>query len=149
MVVLVSLYCYDGVILWYMEKWRIFIGRQEGYIRLFRAFNIFEVYQYFTIFRWYFLLKFEEFSGMSYTTLFKIRRYQRPFRQVKVPLVPPLIETSDYLYGWSDMNIFITWLNIAFIFQSQHWFSILLRLSGLILVLIKKINMFFLEELTM
>jgi hypothetical protein len=27
-----------------------------------RAFNIFQVYQYFTIYRQYFLLKFEEFS---------------------------------------------------------------------------------------
>ena len=25
------------------------------------AFNIFQVYQYFTIYRWYFLLKFEQF----------------------------------------------------------------------------------------
>jgi hypothetical protein len=43
------------------------------------AFNIFQVYQYFTIYRRYFLLKFEQFSWISYTTLFKIRRYQRPF----------------------------------------------------------------------
>ena len=42
-----------------------------------RAFNIFQVYQYFTSYRsWYFLLKFE---WISYTTLFKIRRYQRPY----------------------------------------------------------------------
>jgi hypothetical protein len=27
-----------------------------------RAFNIFQVYQYFTIYRWYFYLKFEQFS---------------------------------------------------------------------------------------
>ena len=44
-----------------------------------KAFNIFQVYQYFTIYRQYFLLKFEQFSWISYTTLFKIRRYQIPF----------------------------------------------------------------------
>jgi hypothetical protein len=32
-----------------------------------------------TIYRWYFLSKFEQFSWVSYTTPFKIRRYQRPF----------------------------------------------------------------------
>jgi hypothetical protein len=37
------------------------------------------LYEYFTIYRWYFLLKFEQFSWISYATLFKIRRYQRPF----------------------------------------------------------------------
>ena len=42
-------------------------------------FNIFQVYQYFTIYRQYFLLKFEQFAWISYTTLFKIRRCQRPF----------------------------------------------------------------------
>jgi len=35
-------------------------------ICLSRAFNIFQVYQYFT-------------SSITYTTLFKIRRYQRPY----------------------------------------------------------------------
>jgi hypothetical protein len=53
-----------------------------------RAFNIFQVYQYFTIYRpnyrWYLLLKFEQLLWISYTTLFKIKRYQRPFSQVKV-----------------------------------------------------------------
>jgi hypothetical protein len=44
-----------------------------------RAFNIFQVYQYFTIYKLYFLLKCERFSWMSYTTLFEIRRYQLPF----------------------------------------------------------------------
>ena len=37
--------------------------------------NIFQVYQYFTIYRRYFISKF---LCISYTTLFKIRRYQRP-----------------------------------------------------------------------
>ena len=44
-----------------------------------RAFNIFQVYQYFTIYRWYLFIKFWTISWISYTTLFKIRRYQRPF----------------------------------------------------------------------
>jgi hypothetical protein len=43
------------------------------------AFNIFQVYQYFTIYRRCLLFKFEQFSWISYTTLFTIRRYQRPF----------------------------------------------------------------------
>jgi hypothetical protein len=34
-----------------------------------KAFNIFQVYQYFTTYRQYFLLKFEKFSWISYTTL--------------------------------------------------------------------------------
>jgi len=41
-------------------------------------------FQYFlsvpiTNYRWYFLLKFEHFLWISYTTLFKIRRHQRQF----------------------------------------------------------------------
>jgi hypothetical protein len=40
------------------------------------AFNIFQVYQYFTIYRRYFVLKFEYFHILSYTTIFKIWRYQ-------------------------------------------------------------------------
>ena len=39
-----------------------------------------------------FLLKFEQISWISYTTLCNIRRYQNHFRWVKVYLVPPLIE---------------------------------------------------------
>ena len=34
-----------------------------------RAYNNFQVYQYLTIYRWYFLLKFEQFSRISYTML--------------------------------------------------------------------------------
>jgi hypothetical protein len=44
-----------------------------------RVFNIFQVYPYFTIYRGYFFLKFEHFAGISYATLFEIRRYQLPF----------------------------------------------------------------------
>ena len=44
-----------------------------------RALNIFQVYQYFTSYRWYFLLKFVQLSWIPYTTLLKIGRYQRPF----------------------------------------------------------------------
>jgi hypothetical protein len=47
-------------------------------LQLLIVFNISQVYQYFTIYRWYFLLIFEQYSWVSYTTLFKIRRYQRP-----------------------------------------------------------------------
>ena len=44
---------------------------------LMRTFNIFQISQKFTIYRRYFLLKFEQFSWICYTTLFKIRRNQR------------------------------------------------------------------------
>ena len=40
------------------------------------TFNIFQAYQYFTIYRRYFVLKFEYFHILSYTTIFKIWRYQ-------------------------------------------------------------------------
>ena len=42
-------------------------------------FNIFQVYQYFIIYRRYFSLKFEKFSWILYATFFEIRRYQLPF----------------------------------------------------------------------
>jgi hypothetical protein len=44
-----------------------------------KAFNIFQVYQYFIIYRQYFFLKFGHFSWLSYAAVFEIRRYQRPF----------------------------------------------------------------------
>jgi hypothetical protein len=48
---------------------------------IYKAFNIFQVYQYldFTIYRWYFKSRLKQFSWISYTTPFKIRRYERPF----------------------------------------------------------------------
>ena len=55
----------------------------------------FQNYQYFIIYRQYFLLNFEQFSWISYATLFKIRRYQRPFRQVKVPGTAPYWKACD------------------------------------------------------
>jgi len=64
------------------------------YCYLLRAFNIFQVYQYIlyiTIYRRYFLLKFEQFSWISYTTLFKISRYQRPFLAGKSTWYRPLL----------------------------------------------------------
>ena len=45
----------------------------------FRAFNISQVYQYFTVYRRYFVLWLEQFIWISDTTLFKNRRYQAPF----------------------------------------------------------------------
>jgi hypothetical protein len=54
------------------------------YLHIVRAFIIFQVYQYFTVYRRYFWLKFEQISLISYTTLFKIGRYQRPFLRPKV-----------------------------------------------------------------
>ena len=54
---------------------------KEGQYNTKRAFNIFQVCQYFTIY-WpggAFLLKFVNFFCISCATLFRIRRYQRPF----------------------------------------------------------------------
>ena len=45
----------------------------------FLVFSISDVYQYFTIYRLYFFLKFEKISWLSYATVIQIRRYQLPF----------------------------------------------------------------------
>ena len=51
-----------------------------------RAFNIFQVYQYFTIYRWCFFLKFEHFSWISNAQQFlKIGSSSYHFKLVKVP----------------------------------------------------------------
>jgi hypothetical protein len=42
-------------------------------------------------------LKFEKISLISYTTLFKIRRYQRPFLGGLKYLALPLIERPAYM----------------------------------------------------
>jgi hypothetical protein len=62
------------------------------YLHIVRAFIIFQVYQYFTACRRYFWLKFEQFSLISYTTLFKIRSYQRPFKVGKSTLYHPFLK---------------------------------------------------------
>jgi hypothetical protein len=60
-----------------------------AYIRLFcnlcRAFNIFQVYQYFTINRWYFLLIFEHFHEYLMQHSLKSVGTKDHFRWVKVP----------------------------------------------------------------
>jgi hypothetical protein len=58
------------------------------------AFNIFPVYQYFTTYRRYFLLKFE-FSWISYRARFKIRRseVQKTILGGLKYLIPPPIES--------------------------------------------------------
>jgi hypothetical protein len=61
------------------------------------AFNIFQVYQYFTIYRWYFFLKFEQFPWYL-VQLFKIRRYKDHFRRIKVPGTTPYWKTWKYMY---------------------------------------------------
>ena len=53
--------------------------------------------RYFTIYRWYFLLKLEQFPVIFYTTLFKIRRYQRPSQAGKSTWCHPLLK------GWTLM----------------------------------------------
>jgi hypothetical protein len=69
-----------------------------------RGFQYFQVYQYFTIYRRYFLLKFKQFSWISYTTLFKIRRNQIPFKWVKVP------GTAPYWKAWPRFTFFYRWV---------------------------------------
>jgi hypothetical protein len=71
------------------------------------AFNIFQVYQlflikYFTIYKQYryFLLKFEQFFWISYTTIFIIRRYQRLF-------LPAIIEKAVLRTIMSTYNYFM------------------------------------------
>ena len=93
--------------------------------KLIRTFNIVHVYQYFTIYWWYFLLKFEQFSWISYKILFKIWRYQRPFWY----LVPPLIESPCYLGGQLGQTSHISSLNVLFLvlFQNLNWDDLLMK----------------------
>ena len=68
----------------YFTIYRAFNTCIYQYFTIYRAFNTC-IYQYFTIYRLYILLKFEHFSWISFTTLSEIRRYQLPFKWVKVP----------------------------------------------------------------
>ena len=79
-----------------------------------RAFNIFQVYQYFTLYRGYFLFKFEQFSWISYTTPFKIRTggTKDHFRQVKEPGTAPLYTERPVQ---SIDCIFIDWIKYILI----------------------------------
>jgi hypothetical protein len=57
------------------------------------------IYQYFTIYRWYFVLKYEHFNEyQSYVILFKIRRYQRPFEMGKNTWSLTLIRKACDIY---------------------------------------------------
>jgi hypothetical protein len=69
----------------------------------------------------FFFINFEQLSWISYTTLFKIRRYQKPFKSGKSTWYhPPLIESLKY-YKWIDLiaislhcgyyisNLYISW----------------------------------------
>jgi hypothetical protein len=62
-----------------------------------RAFNIFQFYQYclyFTIYRWYFLLKFEQFHEYLIQHSFKSGGTKDHLRQVKES------GTAPYLQAW-------------------------------------------------
>jgi len=58
---------------------------------MYRAFNIFQVYQYFTIYRSkrYFLLKFEQFHEYLIQHSLKSGGTKDHFKQVKVPGTSP------------------------------------------------------------
>ena len=66
------------------------------YLLMSKNFNIFQVYQYFTIYRRFILLKFEKISWISYKTLIKIRRYQ-----IILDLLPPLMRK---VYIWMNLG---------------------------------------------
>jgi hypothetical protein len=57
----------------------------KGIFTLLRAFNIFQVYQYFTIYRWYFLLKFDQFHEYLIQHSLKSGGTKDHLRWVKVP----------------------------------------------------------------
>ena len=69
-----------------------------------RTFNIFQIYQYFTIYKCYFLLKFVQYSGISYITLFKIRRYQIPFYAGKGTWYRPLLKGLHVFASLETLN---------------------------------------------
>ena len=73
---------------------KIFVYCKQYIIKMILQKNtyIVQVYQYFTIHRWYFLLRFLQFSWISCTTLFKIRRYQRSFYVCKNTWYHPLLK---------------------------------------------------------
>ena len=77
-------------------KWpRILVWEHmEIVLYVYRAFNIFQVDQYFTIYRLF--LKFEHFSWKCYATIFEIRRYQLPFKWLKVPGTTPYWKICVY-----------------------------------------------------
>ena len=69
-----------------------------------------------------FLLNFEQFSWISYATLFKIRRYQRPFRQVKVPGTAPYWKACMFIVIL--LHMFIVILLHMFIVILLHMFIV-------------------------
>ena len=54
-----------------------------------RAFNIFQVYQYFTIYRWYLLLKFEHLHVYLMQYSLNLGGIKYHFERVKVPGTAP------------------------------------------------------------
>ena len=96
-------------------KWpRILVWEHmEIVLYVYRAFNIFQVDQYFTIYRLF--LKFEHFSWKCYATIFEIRRYQLPFKWLKVPGTTPYWKICVYhnffslFFSWSTRIQQIVW----------------------------------------
>ena len=70
--------------------------------------NIFQVYQYFTIYRQYFLLKFEQYSWISYTTFRKSGGTKDQFRRVKVPGTAPYWKACTISFQTPDRNHYIS-----------------------------------------
>jgi hypothetical protein len=57
---------------------------------------MFQMYQYFTIYRWYLLLKFEHFSWISCTTLFITRKNCFRYLKLMSPLNAAICTTISY-----------------------------------------------------
>ena len=57
-----------------------------------KAFNIFQVYRYFAVYRRFYVLKFEKYSRISYTTLFEISMKRSPFQAGKSTWYHPLLK---------------------------------------------------------
>ena len=85
-----------------------------------RTFNIFQVYQYFTIYRWYFLFKFINFHEYLVQHSLKSGGTKNHFRQEKylvVPLIERLHTHKLYILTCILPTLYISSLNFIFSWQ--------------------------------
>ena len=77
-----------------------------------RTFNIFQVYEYFFIYRWYFLLKFEQYSH-EYLTQYSLKSggTKDHFRLVKVPGTVPYWKACHWKATLTDISVENKWVN--------------------------------------
>ena len=91
----------------------------QQHVNNIKAFNIFQVYQYFTINRRYFLLKFEQFHDYFIQYSLKSGGTKDHFRQVKIP---PLIERSAINCKVTDESKGWPRLQAEFLFSLKSFF---------------------------